>query len=82
MDTAPVGLVTDSMIVSRVADAVVYVVRIDYTNRYDISFLNTLLADGKLENVSVVVNGEDIKKKMYGYASGSKGYGHYGYMQQ
>ena len=82
MDTAPVGLVTDSMIVSRVADAVVYVVRIDYTNRYDISFLNTLLADGKLENVSVVVNGEDIKKKMYGYASGSKGYGHYGYVQQ
>ena len=80
MDTAPVGLVTDSMIVSRVADAVVYVVRIDYTNRYDLTFLNSLLADGKLEGVSVVVNGEDIKRKSYGYTSAAKGYGHYGYV--
>ena len=85
MDTAPVGLVTDSMIISRVADAVVYVARVDYTKKADFGYLNSIVADGKLENVSLVINGEDTKKKMYGYVSSRKGsnryvgYGGYGY---
>lgn len=83
MDTAPVALVTDSMIISRVADAVAYVARLDYTQKADIKYLNSIVAEGKLENVSLVVNGEDVKKKMYGYVStrrGSNRYVGYGYI--
>jgi capsular exopolysaccharide synthesis family protein len=71
LDTAPVGLVSDSFLVNHVADAVVYVLRVDYTYRDDIEYLNSLIADSKLENVSYVVNGEKLTKKTYGYV----GYG-------
>ncbi|MBR3976940.1 MAG: polysaccharide biosynthesis tyrosine autokinase [Bacteroidaceae bacterium] len=83
MDTAPVGLVTDSMIISRVVDSVVYVARYDYTQKADIKYLNSLVTEGKLANVSVVLNGEDTKKKMYGYVRsrrGSNAYVGYGYV--
>lgn len=79
MDTAPVGLVSDSFILSRVADAVVYVSRIDYTEKASFEFLNSIVKEGKLENVSLVVNGDDLdkRKRTYGYVS--KGYSYYGY---
>lgn len=78
MDTAPVGLVSDSLILSRVADAVVYVSRIDYTERSSFEFLNGVVKDGKLENVSVVVNGDDLekRKRTYGYTSNGYSYGY------
>lgn len=80
MDAAPAGLVTDPIIVSRVADAVIYVVRINQTHREDIDYLNSLITDGKLENVSVVVNGEDIASTVYGYGNKSRRYAGYGYV--
>ncbi len=82
LDTAPVGLVTDSMIISRVADALVYVARYDYSHKADLRYMNTLVAEGKLSNVSLLLNGEDTRKKMYGYVSerrGSNKYVGYGY---
>lgn len=79
LDTAPVGLVADSMIVSRVADALLYVMRVGYTHRDAFPFLKSLIADGRLENVSVVVNADTISRKRYGY--GNYGYSNsvYGY---
>lgn len=79
LDTAPVGLVSDSMLVSRVADAVVYVVRVDYTHRDDLKYVNSLVAEGKLENVSVVVNGDKVVKKTYGYVGHGVGGRRMGY---
>lgn len=82
MDTAPVGLVTDSLILSRVADAVVFVSRIGYTDKSAFEFLNSLVKDEKLRNVSIVVNGEDINKRKRGYGYVSKystGYTSYEY---
>lgn len=81
LDTAPVGLVSDSFLVNRVADAVVYVLRVDYTQREDIDYLNYLVSNSKLENVSFVVNGDKVIKKTYGYvghtsSSRRKGYGY------
>ena len=81
MDTAPVGLVSDSIILSRVVDAVVYVSRVGYTEKAAFEFLNSLVKDGKLENVSIVVNGDDVEKRTrtYGYVhSYSAGYAYYG----
>ena len=82
MDTAPVGLVTDSLILSRVADAVVYVSRVDHTDKSAFEFLNSLVREEKLRNVSVVVNGEDMDKRKRGYGYGNKystGYTSYEY---
>ncbi len=74
MDTAPVGLVSDSLILSRVADAVVYVSRVDYTEKAAFEFLNSVVKSGKLENVSVVVNGVDLNKQRRTYGYAGKGY--------
>lgn len=79
LDAAPVGLVADSMIVSRVADAVAYVVRLDFTHKADATFIASLIKEKKLENVAIVVNGEDLEKKTYSSSRGSSRYSSYGY---
>lgn len=74
LDGPPVGLVSDSLIISRVSDIVAYVVRLDYTHKADARFIMSLVAEKKLDNLSIVVNAEDLKKKNYGSYYGS----HYG----
>lgn len=78
LDAAPVGLVADSMIVNRVADSVVYVMRLNYTHKADAEFIASLVKDKKLHNVSIVVNGENLSTKSYG-SRGSHRYSNYGY---
>ena len=77
-DAAPAGLVSDSIIASRVADIVAYVVRIGYTHKADAKFIESLIKEKKFENVAVVVNGDDLNRKSYG-AQGSNRYSTYGY---
>lgn len=81
LDTAPVGLVSDSLILGRVVDAVVYVVRVKYTQKSDLAFLDRLAEEGKLKNVSIVVNADDMNSEGARYGSRSKryGYSYYGY---
>ena len=82
LDTAPVGLVTDTLIIARVADASIYVCRADYTAKNDLNLANKLYDEGKLKNMSIVLNGVDMKKRKYGYYYGYGGdysYGRYGY---
>lgn len=82
LDTAPVGLVTDTLIIARVADASVYVCRADYTAKNDLNLVNSLYAENKLKNMSIVLNGVDMAKRKYGYYYGYGGngkYGRYGY---
>ncbi len=76
IDSAPVGLVPDTVSIARVSDATVFVCRADYTPKRDFDIINTLSAEDRLHNVSVVINGIDMSKKKYGYYYG---YGHYGY---
>ena len=73
LDGPPVGLVADSMIINRVADAVAYVVRVNYTHKADANFIKLLINEKKLDNVSIVVNGEEMKKGGYS----AYGYGRY-----
>ena len=73
LDGPPVGLVADSMIINRVADVVAYVVRIGYTHKADADFIKSLINEKKLDNVSIVVNDDDMKKGGYG----AYGFGRY-----
>ncbi len=76
VDTAPVGLVTDTLLISELADAIVYVVRVDYLDKKMLNVPAQLREDGKLKNIGIVLNAIDYSKRSsytYGY-----GYG-YGY---
>ena len=77
IDTAPVGLVTDTLQVGRVSNLTVYVCRADYTPKENFELINTLHAENKLPNICVVVNGIDLSKKKYGYYYGYGKYGRY-----
>ena len=76
IDSAPVGLVTDTISIARVADATIFVCRTDYTAKRDFEIINTLAKEGRLPNINIVINGIDMSKRQYGYYYG---YGHYGY---
>lgn len=80
LDTAPIGMVTDTQLIARVADASVYVCRADYTYKNDYQLINELQNNNRLPNLCTVINGLDMKKKKYGYYYGYGKYGkYYGY---
>ena len=80
LDTAPVGMVTDTQLISRVADLTVYVCRADYTRKSEFALVNELATTNKLPRISIAINGLDLKKKKYGYYYGYGKYGkYYGY---
>ena len=78
LDTAPVGLVTDTLQIGKVADVTAFVCRADYTPKSSFVMLNTLAAEKKMPNICVVLNGVDMSKKKYGYYYGYGRYGRYG----
>lgn len=90
MDTAPIGMVTDSALIAQNADLCVYVCRADITPKAGYEFINTLRDDEQFPKVATVLNGIDLNKrkhsysygygKKYGYGYGKAGYGYgYGY---
>ena len=80
LDTAPVGMVTDTLLIGRVADLSVYVCRADYTRKAEFTLINELSENKKLSNLCIAINGLDLQKKKYGYYYGYGKYGkYYGY---
>lgn len=83
LDTAPVGMVTDTLLVGRAADLSVYVCRADYTHKAEYTLINELAEGEKLPNICTVINGLDMNKKKYGYYYGYGKYGkYYGYAKR
>ena len=78
IDSAPVGLVTDTLQIGRVANATVFLCRADYTPKEAFGYINDLAKEKKLPNMCVVINGIDMSKKKYGYYYGYGKYGKYG----
>ena len=80
LDTAPVGMVTDTLLIGRTADLSIYVCRADYTRKAEFSLINELSENNKLPNLCIAINGLDLQKKKYGYYYGYGKYGkYYGY---
>ena len=75
---APVGLVTDTVVIARVADLTVYLCRADYTPKSSFELINSLSSQKKLPQICIVINGIDMSKKKYGYYYGYGKYGKYG----
>lgn len=78
IDTPPVGLVSDTLEIGRVADVSLYVCRADYSPKANFELINNVHKDNKLPKMSLVLNGVDLKKKKYGYYYGYGKYGKYG----
>lgn len=78
LDTAPVGLVSDTLQIARYSNVCCYVCRADYTPKTSIGMLNELSIQKKLINPCVILNGVDMSKKKYGYYYGYGKYGKYG----
>ncbi len=69
VDSAPVGMVSDTFALDRVADATVYVCRANYTTTHDIDFVNDIYEEKRLKKLALVVNGTTARKG-YGYGYG------------
>ncbi|MBQ7661809.1 MAG: polysaccharide biosynthesis tyrosine autokinase [Prevotella sp.] len=78
LDTAPVGLVSDTLQIGKYADVTAFVCRADYTPKTSFALINTLASEQKLKNMCIVLNGVDMSKKKYGYYYGYGKYGKYG----
>jgi capsular exopolysaccharide synthesis family protein len=78
LDTAPVGLVTDTLQIGKYVDVTAFVCRADYTPKSNFALVNSLAQDKKLNNMCIVLNGIDMSKKKYGYYYGYGKYGKYG----
>lgn len=82
LDTAPIGMVTDTQLIARVADLSVYVCRSGYTAKSEFKLINTLKEEGKLPHPCILLNGIDMNQRengsYYGYGKYGK-YGKYGY---
>ena len=75
VDTAPVSLVTDTLLVAKNADTFVYVMRANVLEKRMLSIANTFYREKKLPNMCILLNDTDSTKG-YGY-----GYG-YGVVEQ
>jgi capsular exopolysaccharide synthesis family protein len=77
VDTAPTILVTDTMLISQLADATIYLARANYTEKNLLKFSKELNETGKLKNMAYVINSVGASKSYgYGYNYGyNYGYG-------
>jgi len=75
IDTPPLGVVSDALLIMPFSDINLYIVRQGYSRIEFIKSLNELYEEGKFKNLSIVLNDSDFSHT-YGY-----GYGHnYGYI--
>ncbi|MDO4994266.1 MAG: polysaccharide biosynthesis tyrosine autokinase, partial [Bacteroidales bacterium] len=58
LDTAPIGLVSDTLTIAKYVDLTLYVIRANYTLKADLDLVNELAEDGRLPNVNLILNAE------------------------
>lgn len=73
VDTAPLMMVTDTLLISEMADHLIYVVRADVTENRAVDFPIKLQEENKINGLCFVVN--DVKAAELGYG-GKYGYGY------
>lgn len=76
IDSPPIGLVTDALLLNKYADALVFVVRQNVTKKDHLSHMAQLYREGKLNNASILFNAVKSRGTAYGYGYGY-GYGYY-----
>jgi Mrp family chromosome partitioning ATPase len=77
VDTAPVSLVTDTILIGHHADLTLYLVRADYTDSRILEYPSKLYNEKRLPNMAILLNAVDQSKGYYGkygyeYSYGNK----------
>jgi tyrosine-protein kinase Etk/Wzc len=76
IDTPPMQLVTDALIVSAYSDVNLYVIRHGYTHKSHLKYINQLFNEQQMKNMYVIFNGVS-SKNIYGYGN-KNAYQYYG----
>lgn len=84
IDSAPIGLVSDSYLINRVVDANIFITRAKYTSCSHVKALNNIVASERMKSLYLCINDVDITTRAYsyrryGYSYGTATYGSYGY---
>jgi capsular exopolysaccharide synthesis family protein len=72
IDTAPLGVVSDSFLLNRLVDVNLYIVRADYTPKRYIQDVDRYFKENKLKKLYFVLNAIDLKSATYKYGYGKK----------
>ncbi|MBO7318042.1 MAG: CpsD/CapB family tyrosine-protein kinase, partial [Bacteroidales bacterium] len=83
IDSAPVGMVSDTFLLDRVADVTLFVTRSEFTSKSHIKSINALASSGRLKSLYLCINAVDMTARTYSYRRYGYGYkasyGNYGY---
>lgn len=78
IDTAPLGIVSDALILMNLSDINIFILREDYSKREYIHAINDLVSESKINNLCVLLNDSSFNKSYgYGYGYSMNGYGYY-----
>lgn len=73
LDTAPIGIISDSFLVIPYSDIQIYVARASFSTKNSLKVLHQAVRDNRLPNPYIVLNGVDMTSGSYAYRK----YGHY-----
>lgn len=74
IDSAPIGLVSDSLLAARISDVQIYVARANYSTRRCLKMMHAAIDTGRFPNTYMILNSVDIRSNAYRY----RRYGSYG----
>ena len=77
IDSAPIGMISDTYLLTHFSDVQVLVTRANFTSRSNLKLLQQEVSKGVLPNAYIVINGVDIRSNAYTYRRYGE-YGHYG----
>lgn len=77
IDSAPIGVISDSFLLSRYSDLQIFVTRANYTSKHSLKLLHSAITSGMMPNAYIVINGVNIASNSYIYRKYGE-YGHYG----
>ncbi|MGI4751454.1 MAG: GumC family protein [Janthinobacterium lividum] len=64
LDTPPIHLVTDAMIISDMSDVTLYIIRQGYTSKEELDFIKRIAKERRLPKLNIVFNG--VQNQKYG----------------
>lgn len=74
VDSAPIGVVSDSFLIAQHVDMELYVARANYSTKRCLKVMHQAVEAGRLPNCYILLNGVNVRSNSYMY----KRYGHYG----
>jgi len=74
IDSPPVHLVTDALIISRFANNTLYLIRQGFTMKSELKYIKGLILENKLPDIQIIFNGINNKRYGYGYEYNSTYY--------